>query len=162
MTDPAEIVREYSDCAYSLAYRITGNRDDAYDIVQDAFIAVLDKFDQVENKKAYLLKAVYNHALNRLKKNKKLIYQTAPLEPISETQPDIEYENQASDQKAREKLSQLSEKQREIITYRFWGDLKLVEIARLLKINEATVRVHLSRGLNKLRELFSKGVHNEM
>lgn len=162
MIDPSFLVKEYSDLAYNLAYRMIGDRDDAYDIVQDAFVAVIDKLDKIENQKAYLLKTVYNQALNHIKRKQKLVYQTEPVSGAFETQPDTELENKNRNRAAAEQLKNLSDKQREIITYRFWGEMKLVEIARLMKINEATVRVHLARGLNKLREFFDKGENNEM
>lgn len=47
------------------AYNILGSREEARDVVQDIFVRILDKpIDHIENKKAYLIRAVVNRAIN--------------------------------------------------------------------------------------------------
>ncbi len=52
-------------------------------------------------------------------------------------------------------LNEFSPQQREAVLYRFFGEMKLCEIAEHLQINEATVRVHLKRAMDKLRKIIA-------
>ena len=52
-----------------------------------------------------------------------------------------------------EALRELSPNQRAAIVLRYEADLPVGEVARRMGISAATVRVHLHRGRNRLREL---------
>ena len=60
-------------------------------------------------------------------------------------------------QRVRRYLDSLSPQQREAVLCRFYGEMKLDEIARELGINEATVRIHLKRAFQKLKNLIAAG-----
>jgi hypothetical protein len=58
VADFDQIVENYADFAYNVAYRVMGNPDDAQDCVQDAFISAyrnLDKFRQDSKVSTWLL-----------------------------------------------------------------------------------------------------------
>jgi len=40
-----KLIEKHSDRAYTAAYRLTGNQADAWDLVQEAFLRVLEKSD---------------------------------------------------------------------------------------------------------------------
>ena len=53
-------------------------------------------------------------------------------------------------QTVRRCLKELIPQQRDAVLCRFYGDMKLAEIAADLGINEVTVRIHLKRALQRL------------
>ena len=58
---------------YNVAVRMVGDRDEAEEVVQEAFIKVFSKISQYEGKStigAWIKRIVVNQALNHLKKNK--------------------------------------------------------------------------------------------
>lgn len=65
------IIREYKSPAYSIAFRILRNAEDAEEVVQDAFFKAYKKIHQFKGDSkfaSWFLKIVYNQALTRVKK----------------------------------------------------------------------------------------------
>jgi RNA polymerase sigma factor (sigma-70 family) len=53
-------------------------------------------------------------------------------------------------------LRQLAPRQRAVVVLRFYGGYRPIEIAEIIGIAAPTVRVHLMRGLRRLRELLGE------
>jgi RNA polymerase sigma-70 factor (ECF subfamily) len=69
-----ELFRRHRDVAYRVAYRLLGHHDDALDAVQDGFIkalAHLDDFDGRSGFRTWLLRIVYNAAIDLGRKRKR-------------------------------------------------------------------------------------------
>jgi len=65
------IIREYKSPAYSIAFRILRNAEDAEEVVQDAFFKAYKKIHQFKGDSkfaSWFLKIVYNQSLTRVKK----------------------------------------------------------------------------------------------
>jgi RNA polymerase sigma factor (sigma-70 family) len=68
-------VDKYKDMAFSIAYRIVDNREDAEDIVQDSFIKAyrsLEKFRQDSKFSTWFYRIVVNNALTKIRGRKKI------------------------------------------------------------------------------------------
>ena len=68
-----ELFEAYREVAYRVAYRITGNHDDALDIVQDGFIRAFERLGDYHGGasfKTWLLRIVNNRALDILRRRK--------------------------------------------------------------------------------------------
>lgn len=66
------IIASYQPLLVSIAYKMVNNLMDAEDIVQDTMLKFLSsKRENIQNIKAYLIKAVTNNCINHLKKLKK-------------------------------------------------------------------------------------------
>jgi len=66
-----ELVENYQHLAYTVAYNIIKNAQDAEEVVQDSFIKVFGKIDQFKEEakfSSWLFKIVYNTALSRIRK----------------------------------------------------------------------------------------------
>lgn len=66
-----ELVSRYEDRVYSLAYRMTGNREDAEDVLQDTFLSViraLEGFEERSSFSTWLYRIAANAALTRIRK----------------------------------------------------------------------------------------------
>lgn len=161
--DISKLVEQYSDMVYRLVFRIVPDHEEAMDITQELFVKLFENpayLNNANNTRGYILKTACNKALN-YKRNRKIhrikerdhygiekSYSPSPEETLSRTE-------QA--QTIRKYLDSLSPQQREAVLCRFYGEMKLNEIAGELGINEATVRIHLRRALHKLKNLMSAG-----
>ena len=154
-----ETLLPIADKLFRLALSITGNREDAEDVVQDVFLQVWNREDweKIENIEAYCFRSIRNRALDTiaLKDNQ--------LEMISDdfdfpVQDDIERKIEAREQidLVEKWIANLPEKQQTIFRLREVEELSYKEIASILSISEEQVKVILFRLRRKLKEHFDK------
>lgn len=152
-------MRRYQDLAFRVACLITGDRDEAQDASQTAFIKAfqaLGSFRDDAPFRPWLLRIVANEAKNRVRSNARRA--SGPLdEGIVSLAPSPEELAERSEQQ-RELLATircLSEQDQQIIAYRYFLDLSETEMADLLDCPRGTVKSRLSRATNRLREELS-------
>jgi len=147
------------DKLFRLALSITGNREDAEDVVQDVLLHILkkDDWEKIENIEAYCFRSTRNRALDTiaLKDNQA---ETLPDNfdyPVSE---DIERKIEAKEHidLIERWLIKLPEKHQTIFRLREVEGLSYKEIASILNITEEHVKVNLFRLRRKLKEYFDK------
>jgi RNA polymerase sigma factor (sigma-70 family) len=143
-TEPAEVEQVYREervALLRLAFLLSGSRQISEDIVQTAFAATQERWATIDNPRAYLRRVVVNQANETHRRN----YRPRPshqVEPVTH-QPEID--------ETWAELRCLPPHQRAVIVLRFYEDLPLVEIARLLDRPAGTVRSDLHRALDRLR-----------
>ena len=141
-----QILIEHYERFYRLAYSHVQNREDALDVVQENACKAIRDCGQVKNP-AYLSTWIYrivvNTALDLLRRNKKEI--------ITEELPDIPIEDQYQELDLKTALNSLDEKSRTVIVLRYFEDMKLEDISRIVDENLNTVKARLYRALKKLR-----------
>ena len=129
-----------------LALLLTGGREQAEDVVQAVFTTAYSRWDDIEEPRAYLRRAVVNASNDvhrRRAKDRRLT--TAP-EPVTAI-PEVD-ETWAV-------LVRLPARQRTVVVLHFYEDQSLADIARLLGRPPATVRSDLRRALTTLRSELS-------
>jgi RNA polymerase sigma-70 factor (sigma-E family) len=147
----ADLYETHGPHALRLAYVLTGDRELAQDLVQDAFVRLSGRFADLRDPKAfqgYLLKTVVNlanmHFRRKRIERKYLDARTAQLR--SEHLPDIEgYEE------IKAALMKVSARQRAAIVLRFYEDLSEAQTADVLGCATGTVKSLVHRGLEALR-----------
>jgi len=152
-------IKEHSDRLFNFVYRILRDREMALDMVQEIYLKVLNKYENINDKnklKAYLFRTAYNMALNykrddakhknRLESNFDNIILNVP------DAPDIILESTERRERIKAAIEKLAEKQKEVVLHRFYNDMKISEIAEIMKVSEGTVKVHLARGLQNLKK----------
>ena len=161
--DTSQLFENYSEMVFRLILRIVPNREEALDLTQEIFVKILEKpayLNNANNTKGYILKSACNLALNH-KRNQRM-HRVKEQDPFNIEKPHIpnpedELAKTERAQTVERFLTALSPQQRETVLCRFYGEMKLSEIALELNINEATVRNHLKRALHKLRNLMDAG-----
>ena len=149
----ARLVGRYAGLVYGAAFRVTGNREDALDVLQETFVYLLNKFPGFRltaSMTTFLYPVVKNTSLAVLrKKRKQADAPEAILELPTAAKPD-------SEQGARSELAivlaALPEGQREVLLMRFVDGMTINEIATALAIPPGTVKSRLHNALNTLRE----------
>ena len=155
----AQLYEAYGRQMLYLARSILHHPEEAEDAVQDAFVQagrymdVLEKLDDPQDQRNYLLKITQNASLKRLKKHR----QESCMEQLPE-QPECCSDEQFLDQLCLqweyqtllEGLKQLEQPYREVLYYRFGTELTPTEIANLLERKLPTVKKQIARGKQKL------------
>ena len=139
---------------YRLALRITLNSQEAEDVVQDTIIKLWkmgDKFDQVENTEAYVLRMTRNLALDRqrLKVNQSESIEGMDFQSSSSIESSIEHNEQIDN--IRKAMEQLPEKQRVAMQLRDFEGRSYKEIAEIMEITEDQVKVNIFRARQALK-----------
>ncbi len=157
-----ELVVRFQDLATRTAYLITGDRSEAEDAAQDAFVKAyqaLGRFREGAPFRPWLLRIVSNEAINRRKAaGRRPILE---LTEASERPQDDAASPEAAAVAAEARrtvlaaLGRLREEDRLVISYRYFLDLSEAEMALALGVARGTVKSRLSRALARLREVMN-------
>ncbi len=147
----------------SLAERITGNRDDAADAVQDAFVKLWQqsgRYDSATHARGAGMTTVRNTSIDLARRNRR-----QPSIPVDQAVNDVaaatDDEREAAYQEVRAIIDKdLSDQQRAIIEMREMQGMEFDDIAQRLGMQPATVRVELSRARKRVREIYHKRKKN--
>ena len=147
------------DKLFRLALRITFDRAEAEDIVQETMIRVWNKrneWNELESVEAYCLTVARNLAIDRSEKKDS---QTVELTIEAEQTPDASSPYDRLVNKERLKLvhrlvGELPEKQRLIMQLRDVEGKSYKEIAAALRLTEEQVKVNLLRARQKVKQKF--------
>ena len=147
----ARVVEERGDALLRYAWLLSGNREDAQDLVQDGLVNVFGRLRNgftVQSAEAYLRKAILNRYLD-LGRSSTRWRKTAPgqwqddtidsPEPASALRLDVQRE-----------LAKLSPRERACVVLRYYEDLKVDDVAETLGISPGSVKRYLSDALAKL------------
>jgi RNA polymerase sigma-70 factor (ECF subfamily) len=155
-----EIVRRHMRRAFAVAYRLLGQRQDAEDVVQDAFLAALVKLETFDRSRPFgpwLLRIVVNRGLNVRKA--RALRQTEPI-PEEARSPGASPHESAERSELREELqralAQLPDEQRWIVEHVERDGVTGPQIAEMLEMAEGTVRWHLHQARHTLRAALNR------
>ena len=140
----------YRDWVVRLAYRFTGDRDDALDVLQETFTYLAKKFPgfRLTAKITTFLYPVVKHTALRIarKRRRYLSDQEVPQEAAAPST-----RQHSSREELAAALRTLPEKQREVLLLRFVDGMTLGEIAQTLRIKLGTVKSRMHNALATLR-----------
>lgn len=143
------IFSRYQDTAFAVALGYTRNREDALDVVQDAFIKAfvnLRRFDLNRRFGPWLMSIVRNLAIDLLRRRKILSHEVLP-DGLADRRALDRVDHRVVRREVAAALSRLDPKQREILCLREYLGYSYLEIAEALGIPLGTVmsRLHQSR-----------------
>ena len=143
---------------YNVGYRITGNEEDAEDVLQESFISAfrnLESYRADASFGSWLKKIVINKAINVLKKRKwELMPEDRELD-VAEEESEQEYLPALSVDRVRNAIQQLPDGYRSVLTLYLLEGYDHQEIAEIMSISESTSKSQLNRAKNKLREILT-------
>lgn len=150
----------YQQKLYRLALRILENQDDAEDIVQEVYVKLWNKRDElmhIENKEAYSVTLIKNLCIDHIRMKSKRMKQASENIEVSEKRILFEQISAKSDlELVKQLLALLPEQQQRILNLRHACGYTNEEIEEIMGLTSVNVRVALSRGRSKLRELFKQ------
>jgi RNA polymerase sigma-70 factor (ECF subfamily) len=151
----AALVRSHQDLVFSAALRMLGSRDAAQDMAQEVFIQLHEKLSAIESSehlKAWLRRTVTHRSIDHLRRHQLRVAQL-PEGDLGDHAP--ENQDHLLHERLRNSLLQLQPAARAVMVLRYQEDLDPQEIAETLDMPLNTVKSHLKRSLQTLREQFS-------
>jgi len=148
-----KIVRRNQEYAWRVAYRFLGQKQEAEDVVQDAFLRILEAADRYRPSasfRTYLYRVVCRLCLDRIKKKTPTIMEST-LE-IADPAPDALDRLTAREKKdaVKRALNALPPNQRSAIILSHYEGLHHREIAEILQITPKAVERRLARARERL------------
>ncbi|AKL98717.1 RNA polymerase sigma factor [Endomicrobium proavitum] len=166
------LITKYKDKVFNIAFSYTANYAASDDIAQNVFVKVYLNLSSFQEKAAFstwLYRITINECFNGLKKERKK--NTVSLESEISGQENILLKDTLADPNAdieqkfissetqkliRSALLKLSDKYRMILTLRDIEDISYEDIAKIMKISDAKVKVWLFRARRKLKTILDK------
>ena len=163
------LVERHSPNVFRLAYRMTGNRHDAEEVVQEAFLRAYEKLEQFAaraNFGTWVYRIAANYAIDRMRQRHK--EESRRQTPPAEQHDAIENDpvNQVPDaaptperltlsvelnQQMERALAALTHAERTAFVMRHWEGCAIEEIAQVLKSNSSAAKNTVFRAVQKLR-----------
>ena len=162
----AVIYDRHSTAAFSLAYRMVGKRNQAEDVVQEAFLSLWragSRYDSSRGSvRTWVLGIVHNRAIDALRRSNVHDKRRASDEGIEERfeapdRTDAEAARRSEAGDVREALTVLPADQLKVIELAYFGGFTHSEIAEMLDTPLGTVKGRMRLGLEKLRGVLGEG-----
>lgn len=161
------IYAEYNRYIYHLCLKLTRNKAEAEDLMQEVWLKVIRyeaSIQEVDHLKAWLTTICMNTFRDRYRKNvrrsKHVVQQPEGLDvsildllPSDDASVDAILEQQDVSVMLRSKISELDAIYRTTIMYFYVHQLSLIEIAETMKVSIGTVKSRLFRGKQRLKDM---------
>lgn len=159
------LFRRYRNGLVHFAWNIVNNYSDAEEIVQDMFVAIWDKRDNLvfdDSLKNYLFTGVKNKCLNHIKRAR-LPFADMPDEfplPSNDTNAAERMQGQEMEKRVHSLINRLPSKCRTVFLLSRMHELSYKEIAGIMDITPKTVENQIGIALKFLKENLNSG-HQE-
>jgi len=166
-----ELVGRYQSLVVNFCYGMLGNREDAEDIAQEAFLrafAAIRRFQPKAKFSTWLLTIAKNLALNLLRDERRRgrdvqftdlfeeDVQAVELVPTDNPGPDQALGQKERAARVHQAVQQLSDIHRSIIVLREFEGMTYEEIAKIMGCRKGTVKSRLSRARDHLKEILTE------
>ena len=173
----SQLITDQKDKIYRLALKLTGNREDAEDIMQDTFIKAIDNIDRFRGESSFGT-WLYSIALNNIRAkmgrqsrvNLKSIEEYLPAGHANESQHDELFEwgdphelleRQQIQEIIEEGLSEMELKYSTPFVLRYMEDLPVKEVAKVMNLTLAATKSRILRARLALREKLSAALEEK-
>jgi RNA polymerase sigma-70 factor (ECF subfamily) len=161
----AGLYDRHGRAAYSLAYRMMGEKQAAEDLVQEAFLRLwrgaAGYRAERGSVRTWILSIVHNRGIDYLRSNVSRRRTQERVEMTSQTSQPSEAFSEAwrntQREHVRHALSNLPQEQLRILELAYFSGYTHVEIAELLDLPLGTVKSRMRLGLQKVRTFFDNG-----
>lgn len=143
------LVERYHQNLFAVAFNVCKNREDAEEVVQDAFIQYHLKrleFQSEEHIRAWLIRVTINKA-----KNAARTFWRRHRTSLEETMAVLTFDDKESE-RLFEAVMALPQKYRIVVHLFYYEDYSVHEMAELLSLSESNVKTRLSRARAMLRD----------
>lgn len=158
------LVRTHQDHIYNLAYRITGNHEDASDAAQDAFVRAfqaLARFREDAAFSTWIYRIATNAALDLVRRRPAAPPVELPEHHPAPDDPERDAARHEIGRRVQAALANVPTEFRAAVVLRDLQGLSYEDVARILKVPLGTVRSRISRGREALRAQLTDLVTSE-
>ena len=166
----AKIINKYKNPLYATILRMTGNQQDAVDLVQESFIKIyrqLGKFDGKGSFSSWMYRVAINHCMDEFRKKRFKMEQVETREDDVKDfhHPEVIFLKKEKNRQLEKLIGGLPEDERMILLLRYVNEQSYSEISESMSLSLANVRNKLHRAKKKLRETIKEekgGYFDEM
>lgn len=162
MTQPYEdLYRQHARMVYRTAYGITGSHEDAEDVLQSIFLALVRR-EVSENfarsPEAYLHRSAVNYALNavRSRRRQRLVDDERLLEVPYFSHPGDQSDRDLLNRRLYEAIAELKPEHAQILILRYMHNMTESAIAKMFGVSRGTVAIKLFRSRMRLRSILRR------
>ena len=166
----AELVTMYKGKLYHLAYRMLSNKQEAEDVVQEAFLRMyehLGRYDSTHKFSTWIYRIATNLCIDRLRRRKAVYSLDADMTDgdgmdmyasLQSGDPTPEHQLILSERQKiiAKAMDALPAKYKSAMALKYYQDLSLQEISDILHIPVSTVKTRIHRGREYLRKKLEK------
>lgn len=153
------LYEKFKDQAYRTAVFLTGNKEDAQDVLQDTFVTVCLEINRLKNPEAFtawFYRILTNNARSILKKHKREL----PKEESEMQQINMKVQEDFSDMLLKQEehkhlrrlINQMDEKYRTVIVLYYFNEFSIGEIAEIVDCRQGTVKSRLFKARKILEQ----------
>jgi RNA polymerase sigma-70 factor (ECF subfamily) len=162
------LVRRYQERLYNTVYRLVGNAEDSYDVVQEAFLSAYQSLDGFKGDSLFftwLYRIAVNTAISQKRKQRAVVSIDAGrngeqgVEPVDQSElnrPGHAMEQAEQGRRVQDALARLSPEHRAVLVMKDMEGQKYEVMAEVLQVPIGTIRSRLHRARLELRELLEK------
>jgi RNA polymerase sigma-70 factor (ECF subfamily) len=155
------LVVRYQRPIYNAAFWIVKSADDARDVAQDVFLKVaehLDEYDPNHRFFSWIYRIAVNESLNLLRRNghEEALDDEIELPDPHGADPEARLGDAERTRSIARALTNMSVMDRTVIVLRHFSECSYQEIARILDVDEKTVKSRLFEARHRLRELLKE------
>jgi RNA polymerase sigma-70 factor (ECF subfamily) len=156
-----QLVLKYQDRLFNTMVHVAGSREDARDIVQDAFVQAFLKLKTFQQNSAFytwLYRIAFNLAVSHRRRRKptlsvEQVRESSGVDPVdTQPRPDADIEREERCRCVRQAIDRLTEEYRTVLVLREIDGCCYETIAQILDLPIGTVRSRLHRARLQLRE----------
>ena len=158
------LVERHSRSVFRLAYRLTGNEQDAEDVVQETFLRAYKQLQNFESRASFgtwLYRIAANYSLDLIRGRKRHHDQRTPADeetdamlsiPATTPGPDRVAYGVQVEERISSAMAQLTEQERTAFVLRHFEGFSIEEIAASLGLGASTAKHSIFRAVQKLRK----------
>ena len=151
-------MERHSQYVYRLAYRMTGNKEDAEEVVQEAFLRAYQKLQQFAgsaNFGTWVYRIAANYAIDRLRQRSRRSHMTSMADldfAVFELTPERQVSGEQAIAIIRAAVARLPAKCRQAFLLHRVYEMRMEDIAARMGIGVCMARRYVARGLEYVRQ----------
>ena len=161
------LVERYQDYVFTICYRVLGNKEDAEEVTQDAFVKAfkgLGNFQGQAKFTTWIYRIAMNTAISRRRKKKVHLETIEDYKQFDQGEISHMAEYKALEQKKflQIALNMLLPDDVSVLTLFYFKELSLEEMSEITGINVSTLKVKLFRARKRLATALNKILNKEV
>lgn len=155
------LVDQYQDMALTIAFRILGNKQEAEDVVQNAFVKAyfnLNTYRSNSKFSTWFYRIVYNTgitAINKVKSRSEEDFNENTSEDLQKIIAEADHLDEQKNQKVRvnKAIEQLPRNEAVVISLYYLEEYSVTEISEIMSLTKSNVKIILFRARKKLHDI---------
>lgn len=165
--DLEKLIDEYSGYIYTIIKNMSSNifnQEDIEEIISDTFFILWKNQNKINKEKSlssYIAGIARNLVKEKLRKTNNNIINDLECDFFDIQMIDLEYENREKIEIIKNTMEKMKEQDKDIFKLYYYGNRKINEISKILKITEFNVKSRLHRIRKKLKNELLKGGYSD-